>query len=231
MNQPLPPLPDRMQRLARDHRGFPVPWFVQWLDPDGKPALYGAVGAAPDFRIMDSTKLVRAVRERRCWVCGETLGRNMAFTIGPMCVVNRTTAEPPSHLECAEFSAKGCPFLTRPKMRRNEKDMPEHKPMAGFGLKRNPGATCIWVTREYSPFRVRAGAQGGGDGVLFRIGEPVSVHWYAEGRQATREEVMASIESGMPALLDVAHKDHEPSVAVQALHKQYDAAMPLLPVT
>src|SRR5262245_2742625 len=97
----LPPVPERMRKLPL-HRGYPVPWFVEWIE------------GVPDFRIMDGRKLVRAVKEKRCWVCGELMGSYLAFTIGPMCAVNRISAEPPSHRECASFSARGCPFLTRP---------------------------------------------------------------------------------------------------------------------
>src|SRR5215831_18617572 len=114
----LPPLPRRMKALPVD-RGYPVPWFVEWID------------GVPDFRIMDGRKLVRAVRERLCWVCGQPLGSFLAFTVGPMCAVNRISSEPPSHRDCAVFSAKACPFLTRPTMRRREAGRPEEAEQPG----------------------------------------------------------------------------------------------------
>lgn len=215
------PLPARMKRLAVDHRGFPVPWFVQWM-VDGKPVDYGQ--GAPDFRVMDSRKLGRAVREKRCWVCGERLGVHLAFVIGPMCAINRVISEPPSHRECAEFSAKACPFLSRPRMRRNEKDLPsDHREAPGFGLKRNPGVACLWFTRSFRTFR----AQVGNAGILFRLGEPEAVEWYANGRPATRNEVMASIDSGLPSLREPA--EQEGPDAVKALEAAIAKAMPLLP--
>src|SRR5437764_29347 len=100
----LPALPSRLKLLPVDERGFPVPWFVAWID--GKP----------DFRVVDQRKMAIAVSEKRCWVCGDFLGRYMAFVIGPMCAVNRVSSEPPSHRECAEFSVRACPFLTKPKV-------------------------------------------------------------------------------------------------------------------
>jgi hypothetical protein len=66
-----------------------VPWFVAWFD--GKP----------EFRAMDGLKWIRAVREHLCWVCGGRLGVWQTFVLGPMCGINRTTVEPPCHLECA----------------------------------------------------------------------------------------------------------------------------------
>lgn len=212
------PLPARMQRLPVDHRGFPVPWFVQWFV--GKESGDAGIGE-PDFRVVDSRKLVRAVRERRCWVCGDKLGVHLAFVIGPMCAINRVISEPPSHRECAAFSARVCPFLSQPRMRRNEKGLPEdHQEAPGVGLKRNPGVACLWITRSYRPFNA-------GNGVLFSLGEPETVEWYAEGRVATRAEVDASITSGLP-LLQAPANDEGPQ-AVAALANAFRRAQPLLP--
>jgi len=41
---------------------------------------------------------------------------------------------------------------------------------------------------------------------LLHMGEPETVKWYAEGRLATREQVLASIDSGFPALAELALK-------------------------
>src|SRR5215831_10331151 len=134
----LPPLPRRIAKLPVDHRGFPVPWFVAFID--GKP----------DFRMIDTPKLAIAVKQRRCWTCGEPLGVHLAFLIGPMCAVNRVISEPPSHRDCAIFSATACPFLSQSRMRRNEKNLPDDRmEAAGIGLSRNAGAVCIWTTRNY----------------------------------------------------------------------------------
>src|SRR5215510_204714 len=112
----LPPLPRRMQSLPVSDRGFPVPWFVPW------------VNGQPEFRAMDGRKFELAVGKKLCWVCGQPLGTRFAFVVGPMCGINRISSEPPSHRECAEFSAMGCPFLSMPKMvRRDDSDIAELK--------------------------------------------------------------------------------------------------------
>lgn len=214
----MPPLPPRIARRPVDHRGFPVPWFVQWF-LDDQPANPGE--GKPDFRVADMRKLGRAIRENRCWVCGDALGKHKAFVIGPMCAINRVISEPPSHRDCAIFSATACPFLTKPRMRRNEKDIPEETvEPAGTGLKRNPGVACVWVTTNFRPFKATGG-------VLFSLGEPLEVLWFAEGKPATREQVLASIESGYPALLNMAIA--EGADAITALERQRLRAMPLLP--
>ena len=72
------PMPDRIKRLPISETGYPVPWFVAWLD--GKA----------DFRVIGPDKLAQAVKRSLCWTCGQPLGQYNAFLIGPMCAITRT---------------------------------------------------------------------------------------------------------------------------------------------
>lgn len=213
MNERFPHLPARMRDLPVDRRGFPVPWFVYWD------------GGEPHFPVADGRKFDRAIKEDRCWVCGGKLGRIKAFVIGPMCAVNRTSSEPPSHLDCARFSATSCPFLTQPNMKRvGEKVLPHGaRPPAGEMIKRNPGVTLVWMTLRYSTW------PDGRGGVLVDIGKPHDVEWYAHGRQATREEVEESVASGLPLLENMARADRDPAAALAELAIRTGAAMKLFP--
>jgi hypothetical protein len=205
----LPPMPARIARLSRDKRGFPVPRFVAWVD------------GAPDFRLADERYLEQSLRRKLCWLCGDVLGVHVTFPVGPMCAVNRVTAEPPSHRDCALFAVRACPFLSNPEARRRERGLPDgHAPPAGEMIRRNPGVTCLWSTRSFRPFRA-------GDGVLFRLGDPEEVLWFARGREATRAEVEASIASGMPLLRDPA--EAEGAAAVRELERLHLAAIKFLP--
>lgn len=185
-------IPERIKGLPIGPNGMPVPWFVAWLD--GKP----------EFRAADERKLATAVREKRCWVCGEPLGRFMTFVIGPMCGLNRTSSEPPSHIECARYSARACPFLSRPHMERRENGLDAIGTVcpAGNMIRRNPGVTLLWTTRNYSLFGDGCG------GTLFRVGDPTELEWFCEGRPATRAEVAESVRTGLPALESIA-KDQD----------------------
>lgn len=220
LRQELPPLPERMQRLPVEDRGYPVPWFVAWLDENGDPVPRGE--GKPDFRIIHPETIAEAVRFQKCWLCGERLGAYKAYVIGPMCAVNRTSAEPPSHRDCADFAARACPFLARPHARRRDVGKPGQSVEGpGIALQRNPGVALVWVTKK---LRRRPDGRGG---VLFDVGEPVETRWYAEGRPATRAEVCESIETGLPSLREIAEQDGK--LALKALEKARDRAMELVP--
>jgi len=187
LRKQLPPLPERMRHLPIDARGYPVPYFVAWVD--GKP----------DHRIADGRKFPIAVRQSLCWMCGQKLGSFKSFCIGPMCAITRTISEPPSHLECLRFAATACPFMTRPRAQRREANLPDcGLTTAGDGIRRNPGAVCIWTTKRFTAWHPDTG------GVLFRLGDPERTEWYCEGRPATRAEVDESIRTGLPLLRESA---------------------------
>lgn len=193
MRPELEELPERMQKLPIDKRGYPVPWFVPWVNGE------------PEFRAMDGRKFSDALRFKLCWVCGVQLGRFKTFVIGPMCGITRTTSEPPAHLECARWSARNCPFLTMREVKRREDDFTRSCPVAGIGIKRNPGVAVVWTTVEYTVFKVPKilAAAGASEGYLLRVGPPESIEFYSHGRAATRDEVIASVESGFSALRDM----------------------------
>lgn len=214
-------IPRRMQKLPISDKGFPIPAFVAWLAIDSERYLPERThGARRDFRVIDPSFMDRCYRFSRCWLCGEPLGHYRIFAIGPMCVVNRITMEPPSHRDCAEYAARACPFLTKPKMVRNEKDMPIDRTAPGLMIERNPGAIALYQTSDYRRVRVPGG-------LLCRLGTPERITWWAQGRLATRAEVLESVESGFPLLMKQAQIDGPE--AVSDLRAQRAAATPWFP--
>ncbi len=211
LNKTMPPLPRRIARLPVDERGYPVPWFVHW--EKGKP----------DFRVVDGIKIQQALQHKLCWVCGTGLGSHLAFPIGPMCSVNRVSAEPPSHRDCAEFSAKACPFLLMPTKCRREGGLPKDaEEGAGEMIRRNPGVILVWITKSFKP--ERDPLKGG---FIFRVGPPEELVWLREGRTATRAEVLESFRTGLPVLREAAEQDG--AEAVKELGRMYDTALKLIP--
>lgn len=207
------PMPARIARLPRNQAGYPIPFFVS------------DIGGVRDFRIASGDLMEQAVREKLCWVCGQVLGANMAFPIGPMCAVNRISSEPPTHLDCAVYSVKVCPFLSLPGMRRRPIVRDDTQPAAGEMIERNPGVALIWVTRSFKPFRPPRGH----DGVLFQIGDPVRTLWFREGRPASRDEIVESIQAGLPALQEACQSDENPDLSLQELAADLNEAMLLVP--
>jgi hypothetical protein len=205
------PMPKRIKNLPRDpERGYPVPFFVAEID--GKY----------DFRIAGADKRVRCTREKLCWICGEKLGRYLAFVIGPMCAINRISAEPPMHRDCAEYSVRVCPFLLNPNQKRNPKKVDAEIDQApGIMITRNPGCMLLWITASYRLVRDQH------DDFLFGVGPPISLCWVSEGRNATRAEVLDSIQTGLPILREMAAKDGP--MAVGALEQSLANAVKLIP--
>jgi hypothetical protein len=201
-----------MRNLPKDKTGRVVPWFVEWID------------GVPDFRIARREAIWDGIRFDACWLCGRRVSVHKAYVIGPMCAVNRITAEPASHRECARYAVQVCPFLVRPDMRRRPADdVAGTVPAAGGMLLRNPGVSLLWVTRSFDT------VSDGKGGTLIEIGPPVRVEWWAEGRAATRAEVLAAIESGLPALRAAADIDGDRGHRV--LDREYAKALELVPAS
>ena len=197
----LPTLPPRIAALPVDGRGFHIPYFVAMVDGE------------PDFRFADGEKRDNCMKFELCWICGQTLGHFKTFPVGPMCAVNRNTAEPPSHLDCALWAVKACPFLNNPKAVRRGDELTEANKanVAGIMIERNPGVTCVWTTPHFTR------RDAGGGKWLFDIGSPESVSWWKEGRPATRAEVQESLKTGMPALEAVCHSETDLKALFYAL--------------
>lgn len=202
-------VPGHMVGLPRDGRGYPVPWFVRWID------------GIPDFRIADQDKISLAVKGSRCWICGGILGRFRSFLVGPAGAMNRMNSEPPSHHECAMYAVRVCPFLVLPKAHRREANMPE-----GYidpdGLDpSNPGVIIEWVSSTARVFQATRS-------LLFELGEPESVHWFTEGRPATRNEALQAIESAAAKLLAMVGDDAVAQEAVRVRMRTIQSYLPVL---
>lgn len=174
----LPALPTHMQKLPIDKRGYPVPWFVQWVDDE------------PKFNIVSAQKFRQAVRFGSCWICGERLGVRKTFVMGPLNILNRVTSEPASHIDCARFAACACPFLILPAAQ--YRDLPPGSNYAPGLITRNPGVCALWTTKTFKMVPAGAGKK------LIVVSDPVAVEWFAEGKHATRAQVRESLDEGLP---------------------------------
>lgn len=202
--------PTSMRSRPVDHRGFPVPWFVTGKTPEGHW----------DFVNIAQERMFEALKYEKCWVSGQRLGKYKAFCIGPMCAINRTAGDPPVTREIAFWSVRVCPFMSRPRARRAghvEDQTTQNAGIDGVGILRNPGVTAIWISQNSEYQRGRG----------FYLGDPDSVTWWREGRPATRDEVLASVESGIHHLEKLAAQ--EGPAAVAELERYRRRAEPLWP--
>lgn len=186
----LPPLTERIKKLPIDKRGYPIPRFVQWVKfEDGKPFPCKEGEGEPDFRITSVDWLWRCVIQHVCWICGEKLGVFRAYNIGPLDAIQRVSVEPPSHLECAEYAVKSCPFMLNPNldMRNDEVSQSENVVLNPEMILKNPGVFAIWIVKQLHEVSRH------GPRLIFKLPPPVDMSWWKEGRRATSEEVMDAI--------------------------------------
>lgn len=111
-----PAAPNTMRGLRLDASGMLVPWNVHWTM------------GVPDYGVIDPSKVLKAVNEKRCWTCGEPLRRFKTFQLNAMAAIERVSPQPPSHRDCAEYSATV--------------------------LKQHRGVTMLWTTTDHMPFAI-----------------------------------------------------------------------------
>jgi hypothetical protein len=168
-----------MQKLEIDRRGYPVPWFVQWIRGE------------PDFRVVDPHKFRQAIRFGYCWICGERLGARKTFVMGSLNILNRVTSEPACHYDCARFAALACPFLILPHAQYRDATLPEGASRFAEVTGRNPGVVGLWTTKTFKMIPASEGRK------LIVVSDPVAVDWYAQGKLATRAQVKESLDDGL----------------------------------
>lgn len=170
--------PSRMAHRPHDKHHRPVPWFVALVD------------GVHDFRVMRPGAIGEAQARHLCWVCGVPFQRqeDRAFVIDPWFAAHRVSVEPPSHRECAIYSATACPFLATPGMTRRARNIPAAAALPAGTTSGNPGVAIVWVAgyRAWRPAIHRGRT-------VFDIGDPKEVLWFACGREATRGEALASV--------------------------------------
>jgi hypothetical protein len=152
------PMPPAMARLPRDRRGYPVPFMVlQAEDNDGEPAL----------AVLDPRRVVRALHNRLCAICGQALDYWIAFIGGDLCLKNRLFGLP-MHEDCARFSMRVCPHLSNPRAKYRPPPTGAEVRVSPLVSDSRPSEMFLVITRRYKPVAVR-------DELLARIAPPARV--------------------------------------------------------
>lgn len=199
MTVPSVEVPARIRSLPVDDRGYPIPYFVMWVD--GKP----------DFRVVDPTKVRNCVRFELCWICGQALGRYRTFAMGPAAVISATSAEPPSHRECATYAVRVCPFMVHPQAKRRESNLPPSVPIDV--VPGNPGISFLWTTRNYRVSRH----------FVLPYDECHALEAWKGGQRATNEEAWAVYGPALRAVEQagierIRTKTHRPTEVISQYH-------------
>jgi hypothetical protein len=144
-------LPPRMAKLARDKRGYPIPYSTLIL-PDG----------TPDFAAANEPIRLKCIFDHLCPICGDKLDYWVYFIGGPKSHESRVFFDPGMHEECARYSAAVCPFIRNEGMRYRK--VTPAQTADGIVHVRHPTESDvrpdkmgIFVTRKYEAVRSKAG--------------------------------------------------------------------------
>lgn len=125
-------------RPTDPRRRLPVP-FAQARNADG----------SANFALIDAQKAVLAGLARRCGLCGQPMGEQVAFLGGPSAVTGRAFLDPPMCVQCAEDATVLCPHLARQRVPRRPDDSP---PPPGWTHDK-PTRWGLYVTGAYGIVR------------------------------------------------------------------------------
>lgn len=104
-------IPKELSHLKIDKRGYPIPYFVSWINGE------------PEFRYMDAARVKRIIENKLCHICGIKLPKDYFYFIsGPVGLQNKVSSDAAMHRVCAEFSLRACPHLFLQKAERREND-------------------------------------------------------------------------------------------------------------
>lgn len=152
-------IPQKLSGRPKDRRGYPIPWTVL-IDENGNP----------HFAINDEFRRHRAISEKRCPLCGGSLGSYMWFAGGPKSAFDPRGAyyDPPMHRECCHYALRVCPYLALPSYagRIDEKSLAAKGSKINAGLfdptqdAARPEVFVALSTRQYATTKTAAGLFG-----------------------------------------------------------------------
>lgn len=153
------------------------------LDEHGVPVPWCTawIDGQPALGLLNRERTEHAAVYGRCTLCAQPLGPKRTFLLSPIAMLQGMTREPPAHLECMSFAACVCPQMMTPVRNRHAK----------------PGTWCLWSTGRYDVLADRR------EGMLFFLYEADAVHWYCGGAIASRDAVLAAMDSAVTDLQSI----------------------------
>ena len=195
--------PKRVQKLP-EHQGLKIPYSVA-IDEGGKP----------NYNLTDAEKYITCIRENKCFICGQTLGKHKAFMLPPLAVLRLQHNIPPSHRDCAIWSAETLPSTLNNKpmlLSANDQKQPEQK----TGLIMIAVTTkAIYTATNNSPEWSFTNKES-----EILINE---AHWYLDGKQVNYDEVQSHLNKALGVITaEINQSDSEvKKEAIETLHSRY----------
>lgn len=205
-------IPRRMRALQRDKRGYPVP-FIALRDNNNQPI----------FTANNDVQVARAIKEKRCAICGDKLPKGLWFVGGPVSAFHPDGCylDSPLHHDCMQYAMRVCPWLAAPKYQ-HRIDLP------GVDLEALPPERRIFLDPTMNPDRpsvfVAVSAQFFGTRQHFP-GSPsylrpkrpyLAIEWWQGGQQLEQEQgIAAAVESVDIATAAELHRLFRPAEATR----------------
>lgn len=184
MNWREVPIPERMQTLPKDARGYPIPFNV-FRDDVG----------APHFAINDHAKAMECITRRLCPICGGPHTRTAWMAGGPLSAFHPHGSyfDQPMHEECVKYAIVVCPYLAMPKYAKridtktlNPEHVSEHRVFAD--LTQMPDRPDPFVLVETQGVEVQASKQHRATVHLRPVRPYLSVEFWSKGARISYAE-------------------------------------------
>ena len=114
------------------YQGRQVPYTLLWEN------------GHPNFTAIDPGKVTRCLKKRLCGICGQMLGKQIAFVGGQYSTI---FLDPPNHPKCAEIAFTECPFLVNKRIR-DTADSGNYQIFLADSYKYNPQTLESWPVNK-----------------------------------------------------------------------------------
>ncbi len=142
-------IPDRLKDRPR-WEGKAIP-FTTYINKEDQP----------EFKVVDKDIIQWCMEEQLCGICGQKLEGVVAFIGGELALQNKLYVDPGMHPECAEYSARVCPFLSLTKRNYAEKPVATNPDMRlEYFDQPRPKKMCIYYCKHYSMEFIHQGKSG-----------------------------------------------------------------------
>lgn len=199
-------IPQKMQHLPKDKRGYPVPHIIL-MSKDGEP----------NFIVNNDVEVWRCLSEKRCHVCGLKLEDDMWMLGGPKSAFHPRGAfnDGPVHKECGEYALQVCPYLavSNYKGKQTMDDIAAGKfdsPVTLYNPTQDPNRVPFFVFAKVSDYNVSVNG-------INRYVKPVTpyleVEYWNDGVRLNEKDVKLVVDS-------IKNSDTEKILKMFVLYKQ-----------